>query len=292
MFKIVNKQLLNQDIKRVDIAAPAIVKKFQPGQYVMVTPAKDSHPIPLTIVDSDEKKGTISLIIHEVGAATRKLGAISINEEIHLIQGPLGLPAPIEKCGLVVCVATGIGAAQILPICRALKKAGNKVVGIVGAKTKRAMMLEAQMRIVCDEIYITTNDGSYERRGLATEVLKKLLDKSPVSRVYAIGSADMMQAAAAMTREKNIPLFVTLSPLMLCASGICGSCRVKVAGEIRMACTDGPHFNGHEVDYEYLSVRMDAFEETDEWGNLKQPSNRKNEESKTFPKFLSGLLRR
>jgi ferredoxin--NADP+ reductase len=292
MFKITNKQLLNLNIKRVDIAAPAIVKKFLPGQFVMVTPTKDSHPVPLTIVDTDEKKGTISLIVHEVGFATRKLGGLSINEEIHLIQGPLGVPAQIDKVGLVVCVATGIGAAQILPICRALKKAGNKVVGIVGAKTKRAMMLEAQMRIVCDEIYITTNDGSYERRGLATEILKKLLDKLGVSRVYAIGSAEMMQAAAAMTREKNIPLFVTLSPLMLCANGICGSCRVKVGGQMRLACTDGPHFNGHEIDFEYLSVRMDAFEETDEWGNLKQPSSQKNEESKTFPKFLSAILRR
>ena len=292
MYKIVNKQLLNQNIKRLDIAAPAIAKKFSPGQFVMVTPTKDSHPVPLTIVDTDERKGTISLIVHEVGAATRELGAISINNEIHLIQGPLGVPAVVDKCGLVVCVATGIGAAQILPICRALKKAGNKVIGIVGAKTKRAMMLEAQMRIVCDEIYIMTNDGSYERKGLATEILKKLLDKMTVSRVYAIGSVEMMQAASVMTREKNIPLFVTLNPLMLDGNGICGSCRVKVGGQMRLACTDGPQFNGHDVDFEYLSIRMGSIEETDEWGNLKQPNSQKNEESKTFPKLLSGLLRR
>jgi len=292
MFKITNKQLLNLNIKRIDISAPDIAQKFLPGQFVMVTPMKNAHPVPLTIVDADERKGTISLIVHEVGVVTKQLGEISINDEIHLIQGPLGLPAPIDKYGLVVCVATGIGAAQILPICRALKKAGNKVVGIVGAKTKRAMMLEAQMRIVCDEMYITTNDGSYERKGLATEILEKLLDKLSVSRVYAIGSADMMQAAAAMTRKKNIPLLVTLSPLMLCASGICGSCRVKVGGAMRLSCTDGPHFNGHDVDFEYLNVRMDAFEEMDEWGNLKQPSSRKIEESKTFPKFLSGFLKR
>ncbi len=292
MFKVTNKQLLNQDIKRLDIAALTIAQRSLPGQFVMVTPLRDSHPIPFTIVDADEKKGTISLIVHEVGASSRQLGALSINEAVHLIQGPMGIPAYIDKHGLVVCIATGIGAAQILPICRALKKAGNKVIGIVGAKTKRAMMLEAQMRIVCDEIYITTNDGTYERRGLATEVLHKLLDKHSVSCVYAIGSADMMQAASDMTRAKNIPIYVTLSPLMLCANGICGSCRVKVGGETRLACVDGPHFNGHDVDYDHLHVRMDAFEEMDEWGNLKQPSSPKSDESKTFPKFLSGLLKR
>src|SRR6185503_9803733 len=167
-YKITNKQLINQDLKRLEIAAPDIARKFLPGQFVMVAPVKDSHHVPFVIV-------------HEVGTATRQLGALSINHEIHLIQGPLGVPAQIDKYGLVVCIATGIGAAQILPICRALKKAGNKVIGIVGAKTKRAMMLESQMRIVCDEIYITTNDGSYERKGLATEVLQKLLEKMSVS---------------------------------------------------------------------------------------------------------------
>jgi len=292
MFKIINKQLLNQDIKRIDIAAPEIAQKFLPGQFVMVTPFAGSHPIPLSIVDADERKGTISLIIYEVGATTRQLGSISINQEIYLIQGPLGLPAHVDKCGLVVCVATGIGAAQILPICRALKKAGNKIIGIVGAKTKRAMMLEAQMRIVCDEIYITTNDGSYERRGLATQLLRSLLEKQTVNRVYAIGSVEMMQAASEMAKEKNIEIFVTVNPVMLEANGLCGSCRVQVGGQMRLACIDGPHFNGREVDFEYLSVRMDAFKETDEWGNLKAPGSPKSGELKILPKFLSGILRR
>ena len=292
MFKVVNKQLLNQDIKRMDVSAPEIAKRFLPGQFVMVTPVKDSRPIPLTIVDADERKGTISLIIHEVGPMTRQLGAMPIHQEIDLIQGPLGTPAVVDKCGLVVCVATGIGAAQILPICRALKKAGNKVIGIVGAKTKRAMMLEAQMRIVCDEIYITTNDGSYERRGLATSILQSLLEKQTINRIYAIGSVDMMEAATRMAVEKNVEIFVTVSPLMLDANGLSASCRVRVGGEMRLASVDGPHFNGRDVDFAYLDVRMDAYKELDEWGSLRQPNSPKTAELKTFPKFLSAILKR
>lgn len=292
MFKIINKQLLNQNIKRLDINAPQIAKKFLPGQFVLVTPVVDSHPIPMTIVEVDERKGSISLIVHEVGPTTQQLGSLSINEEIHLIQGPLGIPVVVRKYGLVVCVAHGIGAAQMLPICRALKKAGNKVIGIIGAKTKRALMLESQMRIVCDEIYITTNDGSYERRNLASGFLQTFLEKQPVDCVYAAGSVDMMEASARMTKEKGIPIFVTLNPVMLDAIGLSGSCRVRVAGETRLASIDGPHFDGHQVDFSYLSVRMDAFKEMDAWGNLKQPNNPKSEESKTFPKFLSGILKR
>ena len=292
MFKVVNKQLLNQNIKRLDIAAPQIAKEFLPGQFVMVTPFAESHPIPLTIAEVDERKGTISLIIHEVGETTRQLGSFSINQDIHLIQGPLGVPAIVRKFGFVVCVAHGIGAAQMLPICRALKKVGNKVIGILGAKTKRALMFESQMRIVCDEIYVTTNDGSYERRGLASEFLRTLLNKQPVDCVYAAGSVEMMEAATRMAKEKNIPIFVTLNPMMLDAYGLSGSCRVKVGGEIRLASIDGPNFDGHLVDFDYLSVRMNAFKEMDAWGNLKQPNNPKSEESKTFPKFLSGILKR
>ncbi len=256
MFKVLNKQLLNQNIKRLDIAAPKIAQQFLPGQYVMVTPFAESVPIPLTIVESDTRKGTISLIIHEIGETTRQLGAFSINQDIHLVLGPLGVPAVVRKFGLVVCVAHGIGAAHMLPICRSLKKAGNKVIGIIGAKTKRAMMLESQMRIVCDEVYVTTNDGSYERRALASEFLKTFLDKQPVDCVYAAGSVDMMEAASRMTKEKNVPIYVTLNPMMLDALGLSASCRVKVGGEIRLASIDGPHFDGHQVDFEYLKIRM------------------------------------
>jgi ferredoxin--NADP+ reductase len=162
-------------------------------------------------------------------------------------------------------VATGIGAAQILPVCRALKKKGNKVIGIIGAKSKRVLMLESQMRVVCDEIFIATNDGSYERKGLASTILKELLNKYHVHGVYAIGSVEMMEAAAAMTLEKDIPLRVTLNTYMSNGLGLCGSCRVKVGGQVKLACIEGPEFDGHTVDFKDLNRRMIACEET-RWG--------------------------
>ena len=266
MYKIIHKQLIAQDIKKIDIAAPLIAARVQPGQFVMVTPVLGEHNIPMTIIDSDERRSVISLLVHEVGSATRKLGDLSIGEGLYQMVGPLGQGAQMDKYGLVICVATGVGAAQILPICRGLKKKGNKVIGIIGAKSKKVLMLESQMRVVCDEIFITTNDGSYERKGLATGLLKELLNKYTVHRVYAIGSVEMMQAAAQMTKEKNIPLRVTLNPYMVNGLGLCGSCRVKIDGEFRLACVDGPEFDGHKVDYQDLSQRMHALEPV-QWEN-------------------------
>ncbi len=260
MYKIIYKQVIAQDIKKIDITAPAIAARALPGQFVMVTPVLGEHNIPMTIIDSDERRSVISLLVHEVGPATRALGGLSIGESLYQMVGPLGRGAQMDKYGLVICVATGIGVAQILPICRGLKKKGNKVIGIIGAKSKKELMLEPQMRVVCDEIFITTNDGSYERKGLATGLLKELLNKYSVRRVYAIGSVEMMQTAARMTKEKNIPLRVTLNPYMVNGLGMCGSCRVKIDGQYRLACVEGPEFDGHMVDYNDLSQRMNAGE--------------------------------
>jgi len=260
MYKIIHKQIIAQDIKKIDIAAPLIASRALPGQFVMVTPFEGEKNIPMTIVDSDERRSMISLLVHEVGQSTRKLGELSIGESVYQMVGPLGRASQMDKYGLVICVATGIGAAQILPICRGLKKKGNKVIGIVGAKSKKVLMLESQMRVVCDEIFITTNDGSYERRGLATGLLKELLGKYTVNRVYATGSVEMMQAASQMTKELNIPIRVTLNPYMVNGLGQCGSCRVKIDGQFQLACVDGPEFDGHKVDYQDLSQRMNALE--------------------------------
>ena len=287
MFTIVHKQIIAQNIKRIDIAAPSIAAKTAPGQFVMVTPGAQDHAVPLTVVEADGRKGVVSLIVHEIGAATRALGAASIGDPVNAIIGPLGRPAVIEKYGVVICVATGIGAAQILPICRALKKKANKVIGIIGAKSKRELMLEAQMRVVCDEIFITTNDGSYERKGLATQLLRELLDKYKVDAVYAIGSVDMMQAASTMAGEKHIPVRVTLSPYMANGLGLCGSCRVRVGGEFRLACTDGPEFDGHEVDFGDLNKRDQAKEKS--WGNQSRLASPKNAGFITAVKSFWGL---
>ncbi len=291
MYKIVHKQVIAQDVKKIDISAPAIAARALPGQFVMVTPVAGERNIPMTIIDSDERRSVISLLVHEVGAATRKLGDISIGESIYQMVGPLGRGAQIDKYGLVICVATGVGAAQILPICRGLKKKGNKVIGIIGAKSKKVLMLESHMRVVCDEIYITTNDGSYERKGLATGLLKELLNKYTVQRVYAIGSVEMMQAAAEMTREKNTPLRVTLNPYMVNGLGTCGSCRVKIDGQYRLACVDGPEFDGHLVDYQDLSQRMQAMEPYS-WENQVPPVSPKSPGFAIFGKSFWGSTKK
>jgi ferredoxin--NADP+ reductase len=291
MYKIIHKQVVAQDIKKIDITAPAIAARALPGQFVMVTPVLGEHSVPMTIIDSDERRSVISLLVHEVGSTTRKLGDLSIGESLYQMVGPLGRGAEMDKYGLVICVATGIGAAQILPICRGLKKKGNKVIGIIGAKSKRVLMLESQMRVVCDEIFITTNDGSYERKGLATDLLKELLNKYTVRRVYAIGSVEMMQAVAQMTKERNIPLRVTVNSYMVDGLGLCGSCRVKIDGQYRLACVDGPEFDGHMVDYQDLSQRMNA-SESRSWENFPPPVSPKRPGFAIFAKSLWGSTRK
>ena len=261
MFPVINKQLLSKDVKRLDIRAEHIAGRIKPGQFVMVIPEPDGKWVPFSVVECDRKKGTITLIVREVGPATQKLGEISINETIFSILGPLGKPASIQKEGLVVCVSTGIGTAQILPICRAFKEAGNKVIGVIGAKTKRSLMLESQMRLTCHKLSIATEDGSYEKRGLATQLVKKFLDTEPVSLVYAIGSEEMMQEVGLLTSAKSIRMRAQLDPMMFCGFGVCGSCRVKIDGKEVLACQEGPEFDGHQVDFADLRVRVHALRE-------------------------------
>jgi ferredoxin--NADP+ reductase len=290
-FRITNKQILAEGVKRIDIAAPDIARKILPGQFVSVCPEADDEHIPLAVTSSDPDRGYISLIFPELGHTTRKLGALPINETIFSILGPLGRPARIEKKGVVVCIATGIGIAQILPICRAFKDKGNKVIGIIGAKTKRALMLDPQMRLACNKVLIATDDGSYERRGLATDLFEKFLDQNKVDLVYAIGAVDMMRRVCSMTEEKRIKTLVRLNPVMVDCMGMCGSCRVKVDGEMVLACVKGPEFDGHKVDFKDLDIRMNAYEESEEWRNQQSKHKTAKDEPKTLARFLSGFLK-
>jgi ferredoxin/flavodoxin---NADP+ reductase len=290
-FKIINKQVLDDGVKRIDILAPNIARKIRPGQFVSVCPEENDEHIPLTVTSSDPERGHISLIFPELGQTTRKLGSLPINESIFSILGPLGLPAKIQKKGVVVCIASGMGIAQILPICRAFKDQGNKVVGIIGAKTKTALILEPQMRLACTKLLIATNDGSFERRGLATDVLEGFLNQNKVDLVYAIGVVDMMRTVCAMTAQRKIETLVRLNPVMVDCMGMCGSCRVKVGGEMVLACVEGPEFDGHKVDFEDLEIRMNAYEEPKEWGNQRSKPKPPRSEPKTLAKFLSGILK-
>lgn len=297
-YKIINKQILAENVKRIDIAAPDIARRIRPGQFVSVCPEEDDEHIPLTVTSCHPGKGSISLIFPEMGHTTRKLGALPINESIFSMLGPLGRPARIEKKETAVCVAAGMGIAQILPICRAFKNTGTKVVGMIGAKTKRALMLEPQMRLACHKIFIATDDGSYERRGLATDILKEFIERQEAGNanvrsllVYAIGSAEMMRTVCSMTKERGIETLVKLNPVMVDCMGMCGSCRVKVGGKTVLACVEGPEFDGHKVDFEDLSIRMNAYEEPEPWGSRPLKHNLGRSGSRTLTKFLSDILK-
>lgn len=258
MFKITNRQIISTHIKRLTVLAPQIALKALPGQYVIVTFEKGCERIPLSVVETDPDRGLITFIIEETGPTTRKLGNTQINDEIYAILGPLGNPATVQKFGTTVCIASGIEAAQMLSICRGLKKFGNKVVGIIGAKTRRSLVLESQMRLSCNKMMIATEDGSYERRGLATHILQKILAEERVDCVYAAGSVDMMEACAGMTRAKSVKTFIYVNPVMADGTGECGSCRVRVGGETKLACIDGPEFDGHQIDFRDLRLRCEA----------------------------------
>lgn len=299
MFQIINKQILAQDIKRIDVFAPNIAKKFAPGQFVSVCPEKSDERIPLSIIDADEKKGTITLIFREIGDTTGKLGSMPMHENLYSVLGPLGKGTKIEDAKVVICAATSIGTAQILPICKAYKNKGAKVIGIIGAKSKKTLLMESQMRIACNKVYIATEDGSYERKALATDILVQVINKLIEDEVnlkevlvYAIGSIEMMSAVASFTKSKKIKTKVQLKPVMCDCLGMCGSCRVKIDGRMVNACTQGPEFDAHKVDYDEFNKRMKAFEESDKWYNQKLQLNQNSSESKILPKFLAGILKK
>lgn len=287
MFKIINKQILAKDVKRLDIKAPLIASQIQPGQFVMVIPADAERWIPMAVAEAEPMRGLISFIFQESDACLAKLGAMTIGEDVFSIVGPLGNPVLIEKWGSVVCLASGVGTAKILPICKALKKAGNKVVGIIGAKTRTSLTMEPQMRIACSRLIVTTEDGSYERRGLACEAFKDVIESEMVRRVYAAGSREMVQSLCGVAKSKGIKAWVHLDPEMACGVGLCGSCRVKIRGQHTLACVAGPFFEGDTVDFDHLYRRQSAFQGQVREENQDHPSD---EMTKSISKFFPGLL--
>lgn len=268
MFKIIEKESLAEDIFRIVLKAPLIADKAAAGQFVVVVADEKSERIPLTLSDWDREKGTITLIFQIVGASTRKLGSFKAGEEIAHLLGPLGHPTKIEKLGEVVCVAGGVGIAEVYPVSRAFKQAGNRVLIIAGARSKGLFILEDKLRSVSDELFITTDDGSYGKRGLVIAPLRELFDSIEKSThtifpqlVYAIGPITMMEEVAAFTRGFNIKTVVSVNPIMVDATGMCGACRCTVAGKTVFGCVDGPDFDGHQLDFSELRKRLKLFEE-------------------------------
>ncbi|MFC1704174.1 sulfide/dihydroorotate dehydrogenase-like FAD/NAD-binding protein [Candidatus Omnitrophota bacterium] len=260
MFKVIHKEVLAQGIQRIEIQAELIARKACAGQFVVVIVDEKGERIPLTLADWNKEKGTIGLIFQEVGYSTRRLGKLKVGDSIFTLLGPLGNATDVKEFGTVVCVGGGVGIAEVYPISRAFKSANNEVIGIIGSRDKNLIILEQEMKDVCDQLYVTTDDGSYGRKGFVTEVLKELLQANKhIDLVYAIGPVVMMKAISELTRPQNIKTIVNLNPIMVDATGMCGACRCKVGEKTVFGCVDGPEFNGHLVDFAELQSRLNAF---------------------------------
>ena len=257
MYEILLKQDLVPDIHLLKIAASNVAKKAQPGQFVIIRIDERGERIPLTIADWDREEGSITIVFMEVGTTTHRLALLEAGDSIADFIGPLGLPTHIEKFGTVVCVAGGFAVATIVPIARALKMKGNKVISIMGARSKSLLFWEYELGSVSDQLIVTTDDGSYARKGVVTEPLKELLEGGEkIDRVIAIGPSIMMKFCAKTTEPFGVKTIVSLNPIMVDGTGMCGCCRVSVGGVTKFTCVDGPDFDGHQVDWDLLFARQ------------------------------------
>ena len=278
--RIVRKEELAPENKLFEIMQPSIARKAVPGQFVVIIHSEKGERIPLTIADTNKVKGTITIIFQEVGKSTMELGTFKEGDRLQDVIGPLGKPTEIEHYGTVVCVGGGVGIAPLYPIAKALKEAGNKVIGILGARTKDLLILEKEFKEITDELYITTDDGSYGRRGFVSDELNRLIGEGyKIARVWAIGPAIMMKVISEVTRPHDIKTIVSLNPIMVDGTGMCGCCRVEVGGETKFACVDGPEFDGHLVDFDLLMKRQAMYKKEE-----KQALESYQKSKKTFYK--------
>lgn len=260
MVKILKTQELSQNIKLFEFDVPLIARKAQPGQFVVLRINEPGERIPLTIADAKKDQGILVIVFQEVGKSTKLLGTLKVGDTIMDLIGPLGKPSEIENFGTAVCVAGGVGTPEIFPVTRALKQAGNKVISIVGARNKDLLIMQEEMKSVSDELYITTDDGSYGKKGLVIDELKRLISENiKIDKVFAVGPVIMMKAVSDTTRPYNISTVVSLNPIMLDATGMCGVCRVEIGGETKFACVDGPEFDGHKVNFDSLMARLKTY---------------------------------
>ena len=261
MNKILEKKLLSADVYEMIVEAPLIARARKAGQFVIVQIDTDwGERIPLTIADADDIKGTITIVFQAVGATTHRLAEKQVGEYVENILGPLGNPTHVEKVGTVVCVGGGIGVAPLHPIAKAMKEAGNKVIIIIGARTKDLVIFEDRMRRIADELIVVTDDGSYGRKALVTEPLKEFCSADPKPQLaIAIGPPIMMKFCAEATRPFAVPTVVSLNTIMIDGTGMCGGCRVTVDGEVKFVCVDGPEFDGHKVDFDNMMTRLRAY---------------------------------
>jgi ferredoxin/flavodoxin---NADP+ reductase len=257
---IVGKETLAPGVVRFWIEAPTIARKRRPGQFVIVRAGEHGERIPLTIADANPDRGAIALVIQAVGKSTHLLTQLDAGDTITDVAGPLGQPTRIEPHSSVCCVGGGIGAAVALPIAAGVRAAGGRVAGIIGARTKDLVILDREMARVADPVVVTTDDGSLGRKGLVTDALQSLLDRGyAFDEVVAVGPLPMMRAVCALTGRIGLRTIVSLNPIMVDGTGMCGGCRVTVGGEQKFVCVDGPEFDGHQVDFDELAARLRAY---------------------------------
>ena len=260
MYEILEKKVLSETVKLMKIKAPLVAKKAVAGQFIILRIDEKGERIPLTIADYDRKEGTVTIIFMEVGKTTKQLGTLKVGDSILNFAGPLGQASEIEKYGTVVCIGGGVGIAPLYPVVKELKKAGNYVISILGARNEKLLMLEKEIDEFSDELHICTDDGSKGQKGFVSDVLQKLIDDGKkINIVWAIGPVIMMKVVANLTKKYDMKTIVSLNPIMVDGTGMCGGCRVSVGGENKFACVDGPEFDGHLVDYDNLMLRNRRF---------------------------------
>ncbi len=259
MNKIVEKELLSENVVKLIVEAPQISQKQCPGQFVIVRTDEKGERIPLTIADADKKNGTITLIIQKIGTSSHKISRLKPGDSLQDVSGPLGRPTHIEKLGTVVACGGGVGIAPLYPIARALKEAGNRLITVLGARNRELLILEKEMRVFSDEVMVMTDDGSYGKKGVITVGIEEVLQREPVHLAVAIGPAVMMKFVALLTKRYNVPTIASLNTIMVDGTGMCGACRVSVGGRTRFVCVDGPEFDAHQIDYDEMIKRLSTY---------------------------------
>ncbi|OGJ87115.1 MAG: ferredoxin-NADP reductase [Candidatus Raymondbacteria bacterium RifOxyA12_full_50_37] len=262
MNKILSKEMLSSNVVKLVVKAPQIAKKRKAGQFIMLKIDETGERIPLTIADADPASGTVTIIAQVVGKTTKQLATLNAGDTILDFVGPLGKPTHIEKFGIVACIGGGIGVAPMHPIAQALKTAGNNVISILGARNKDLIIMEADMRKASNEVIIVTDDGSYGKKGFVTNALQDLVNSGTLPNlVVAIGPPIMMKMVSKLTESMKIPTLVSLNTIMIDGTGMCGGCRVTVAGKTKFVCVDGPEFDGHQVDFDEMMNRLSFYKE-------------------------------
>lgn len=264
MNKIVEKEQFSENVVKIVIDAPRIAKARQAGHFVIVRVGEKGERIPLTIASSSAEKGTITLVVQTVGVSSDKLASLEVGDFITDVVGPLGQATHVEKVGTVLACGGGVGVAPLLPIVEAFKKAGNRVVTILAARTKDLIILEKQMREFSDEVIIMTDDGSYGNKGLVTDGIKKVIEREKVNLSVVIGPAIMMKFAALTTKQYDVPTLASLNTIMVDGTGMCGACRVSVGGQTKFVCIDGPEFDAHQVDFDEMLLRLNGYKEIEQ----------------------------